>query len=1058
MTTRRRRPVREPSAATTSARARSFDISAFALPGTPGGEIRFEEPRDICMLRVFFAGPIPDRVRVFYLRSVWPAARFELHPDADLVDPVTFGWSEADDHYNTSWQRASVTCRKSGDRCLVVRFRGLRRDPAGEAGADPPLSGDGAQEYDVTFRRTLGIRIEAPRRCEVRRVGVETMSPAVTTRVRVELDAGRRTRGAAVRLSAYNARISRLEPKVGTRASDGIVSLGAGRTRKFEFAVAHMAPEHRSTGDRGVVSFSLDHTTFSISMQSLDREGPIWFAEEGVYIASAQDDTDFATYRRRIREEQTTATRVMAEPEQSFGGALAGQPRPHVPAYTIGCNGARQVFWVEPDGDILIHALNVIDGGFLARYAREGAPAAFKNDQDGRFFFGLSRWPVLGRSCGPSPVNVWNMHRRRGGVVLQQQAFAVPLHPVGQEQLTRDDPVVALVRFELTNTSAHRERARLAVAYSSCSDRARNRMMNRSGKWPAAPTDADQIPDSPREDLIAEDGMIRGRYRSDWVTRCAYETTTEVITDGSTVCFDQELDPGETAVVVLKIPYLAPADDDEHRALATLDAQRCYQDHREYWVRQGDRGARIRTAEPRLDALHAAHLTHQMISDHVLGDDSGLVNTSVGASQYGNYANESCMIIQDLEQRGLHEEARRRLDLFVRYQGTAGMLGRFSDHDGVYFGAGGFEGNPAYCQNHGWVLGALAEHYLMTGDDAWLGNVADSMLRGVEWVRRQRELTRAQLPFSRGWEHGLLPAAGLEDVGEYQYWLSNNLFSWQGLDRVATAFETASHPEAARVRAEADSYRSDLTQAVARAREHAPLVRLGNGRWVPHFPCRLYLRGRDGRWISDVLEGAIYLILTGFFEPTSKEAGWILDDYLDNLYMEPPFGYPVRDRRVHWFDRGGFSIQPNLLATLLAYLERDEIEVYLWMFFNALASCYREETGALVEHPMPELGFDNAVPVKTSDEANVTMWLRYMFVYDSEDTLWVGRAIPRDWLRHGQVMGAQCVKTHYGRCRSSTGLSSKRGRSRWTSPSTSTTALDAPWRAFATRKDDRYGR
>ena len=34
-------------------------------------------------------------------------------------------------------------------------------------------------------------------------------------------------------------------------------------------------------------------------------------------------------------------------------------------------------------------------------------------------------------------------------------------------------------------------------------------------------------------------------------------------------------------------------------------------------------------------------------------------------------------------------------------------------------------------------------------------------------------------------------------------------------------------------------------------------------------------------------------------------------------------------------------------------MDRDEIEVYLWMFFNAFVSCYREEISGMVEHPLP---------------------------------------------------------------------------------------------------------
>ena len=113
--------------------------------------------------------------------------------------------------------------------------------------------------------------------------------------------------------------------------------------------------------------------------------------------------------------------------------------------------------------------------------------------------------------------------------------------------------------------------------------------------------------------------------------------------------------------------------------------------------------------------------------------------------------------------------------------------------------------------------------------------------------------------------------------------------------------------------------------------------------------------------------------------------------------MSPPYGYAIVDQENDWYSRGGFSIQPNLLAGLMPYLDRDEPEVYLWMFFNAWVACYREEINAMVEHPYPELGYANTAHPKTSDEANAVMWLRYMFVYGNHDGLYLGRAIPRAW-------------------------------------------------------------
>ncbi len=112
-------------------------------------------------------------------------------------------------------------------------------------------------------------------------------------------------------------------------------------------------------------------------------------------------------------------------------------------------------------------------------------------------------------------------------------------------------------------------------------------------------------------------------------------------------------------------------------------------------------------------------------------------------------------------------------------------------------------------------------------------------------------------------------------------------------------------------------------------------------------------------------------------------------------------------------NRGGFSIQPNLLAGLLPHLERDEIEIYLWMFFNAWVACYREEIDGMIEHPMPELGFHNPTAFKTSDEANAVMWLRAMVVYSTLRALFLGKAIPRAWLRDGEEVRITRVRTHY---------------------------------------------
>jgi hypothetical protein len=331
----------------------------------------------------------------------------------------------------------------------------------------------------------------------------------------------------------------------------------------------------------------------------------------------------------------------------------------------------------------------------------------------------------------------------------------------------------------------------------------------------------------------------------------------------------------------------------------------------------------------------------------------------------------------------------------------------------MYFGAGGYE-RGAYNQHHGWVLWRLAQHFLYTGDRDWFAGVANSLRAGCDWVFRQRRLTMQPLPHSRGWEYGFLPAGSLEDVEDFHYWLSTNALTWRGVEVAAHALTEFAHPDAARVRREADAYARDLRRGFETMRHHSPLVRLRDGRWVPHYPSRLYCRGRDVGWIREVLEGSVYLLISGLYDVRSRPAQWILDDYQDNRYVRPPYGYPIVNCQHEWYDRGGFSMQPLLLAGLIPYLDRDEPEMYIRMFFNAWCSCYREEINAMIEHPWPFLGYANVAHPKTSDEANALMWLRYIFVYPARNALYFGRAIPRAWLGAGQPIGLECVSNEFG--------------------------------------------
>lgn len=992
-------------------RRNCFDIAPFALPNCAPNEVRFEQPRDIQRVVVRFANSAPANAGLSYLQKTWPQSWHEFPENMAQTNPCVFGWRPIDDWFNAIWKAAAVQMTRPDGKTIEFAFEGLHAEFADFPGRDEynaPLR----HLYDVTFRRTLGVRVDIPPESVIHSVEVYTTSVSIKAGIQVELNAGTTTACDSITISGYNVRNLRITPVESVEVRRRKVLLGTSAVQSFLVTLKCMRPTQTQpySDDDGHVTFTLDNDAFTISLSALWAQGPIWFAEYGVFITEAGDPTTFFEYKERIRSAKTIRQRVLETSEQSLAGAYHGQPRPHAVACTLGCKYARQRFWVEADGDIVLIKRNVtwVPGADSSRFC---------NDGDARFLLGLGEWISAARFTDPPPTLAYNLHFKYDNLFLEQKLVAVPLEkPVAGAELLGDSTVVMMVRFRLRNMSDRPATTRIPIGYSGNSERSTDRLI--AGGRPFSFINADDclVPRSSREMLSASaDGRITGTWHEKTVLRCMYESDMSPVQREDCLMFERLLQPGEIGELILKIPYITIDTPREEQTLFALSFDECESEAREFWREEARYGAQLQTPNPHLNALHTMHPIYVNVTDFSMPGKNRLINTSAGSSTYGNYVNESCMIIQELDQRGLHDEARRRIEVWLEHQSTAGLAGRFSDFNGVFYGAGGFESGESYCQHHGWALWIIGMHYFLTGDTDWLNSVAEKLIMGLEWVFRQRRYTMEKKPpHSRGWEYGFLPAGGLEDTGDYWYWLSTNALTWRGCDTAAAALEAIGHAQAARIRKESDAYKKDLIRGFETMRRFTPLVRLCDGRWVPKYSSRLYCRGRDSGWIRETLEGAVYLLISGLYAPDSPQASWILDDYQDNLYMNPPFGYAVDIPERTWFDRGGLSIQPNLLAGLMPHLDRDEIEVYIWMFFNCWNACYREEITGMVEHPSPTLGFSNSAHFKTSDEANAVMWLRYMFVYTSGTVLFIGKAIPRDWLRNGQCISAKNVATRFG--------------------------------------------
>jgi len=1020
----------------------TLDIAPFAYreQTSEGLVLRWEEPRDIVRLVVGAAAPHPanhtpqpplrqqrggegvpegrasrgaslqgdgeGEVRLWYWRLHWPQDRV-TEEDLETGHIGRAGWKAQADWFNGEWQPADLEVAEEAGR-LVITFAPLARSEF------PQLS-----EYNVTFRQTNQVRIALPEEAVPEWVEVYTGTPLVERRMAVEVgcgeDAGRAAAphphplpgGEGVEAAPHpnplpggegEGRAHRYAPlrAAGVEVYNGVLREArgpAGDDPRLHLVVA-CAQAGPLSHDHTIVTVRAGETAFSFRPEDLER-GPIWAPDLGVLVSEEAQDLRWSPgLAGNLRQGLATYDAIAREPEQSLARALREQPPKEPMHFIVGCEGGRQKFGLAPNGDLFARE------GFIRRVAGRDTDRLGWEGPGWALRFGWDGWLRTARRIARGYLPLHEIRFSRGPLDVTQEALAAPIaHSILAGPLQGDEALACLLRLTFVNTGD----SPLEVCqpldfllYEAGPDRLSRNL--------AEPT---------RQERLRLEGDLAWAEADIPYLRLVAETGGR----GALECEDGRLryrlrlrSHGRHSIV-LKVPFLGRLTRAETAALQAKawDTERA--EVTEYWQARVDGSCRLRTPEPDVDDFFRAHLTHVLINDdHDPGTDCTIGRVS--SFNYGNYSNEAVMQIMDLDRRGLHQEARRHLATYLRYQGTVGLPGNYRSQEGVFYGSHGYE-SGGYNQHHGWVLWGLAEHYRFTGDRDWLLSIAPGLIAGCEWVIRERQATmREDAAGRRVHEYGFLPAGSLEDVTDYNFWLSTNALTCRGLLAAATALQEAGHPAGDRLVKEAEAYRTDLLAGFHEAMVRSPLVRLRDGTYVPHHPSRLYRRGRDFGWIREVLEGSINLT-TSILDPTCQEATWILQDYEDNRYLDAPYNYPL-DHAGQWFSRGGFSMQPNLLYFTPPYLYRDQVEHFLRAFWNGFASCWRADIRSMCEHPLPTLADWGGDHFKSSDESMAAMWLRMMFVLEQGDDLYLGRGLPRAWVGSPEGVGIARAATYFG--------------------------------------------
>lgn len=967
----------------------AFDAAPFAAtvleePGSSYG-VSWGEPRKVRRLEIEFdpgaAFPPAEKLRVQYWHKTWDGRPDPIQAETGVARA---GWTPTDDWTNGAWKEADARVRMDGQR-WSCEFA-----PTGER------EFKGLGQPGVSYRKTLKIRVVADQGLpRVRRF--RALTDAVCRPLTVRIVWGqpaapglRFEGGNPGRFEIFNGTVRAVRPHQDPRVtvgSDLRFVLPAGTQGGIEADLLVAVDPARDSYDRTIVTVRTEHNPFSFAAAEVARGDRILVDDLGALAVRGDDAITVEGFRHARREfpGRSVYDRVFEAEEQTLARAWNDMPLKHPLYFVHGLPGNRNAMRQDPNGEVAITGI-----GRWFHLPRSGKDTDRKGWQGEYLTLGFG-FPPADRRAGRELLEGYLPLLRTwwvdGPVFYEQETILDKLDP-DLSDIRVDDPTVLLVRVRVVNTSG------------SEAGTARLRLTSHAGGSERLSVEGDRV-------TASSDAGKRFRYLFKTGGRGTLGQT------GDAVEWSLELAPGQSHELRMAIPSITLAGPEEIAALGKRGFEADSRRVCEFWRRLTARGTQIETPEPWLNGLYKAVLRHVEVNC-VRDAQAPRRYARVATFSYGVFPNESVMMISDLDHRGFHEAARECLQAFLDFQGTVPLPGNFQSSDGIFYGAGGYE-HVGYNKHHGYVMWNMADHWWHTRDRQWMDGAAPKLVKACDWVTRERRATTTQAPGgARPIEYGFLPAGGLEDVQDYWYWLATNVNTVWGFDALAAALADYGHPDAPRLVNDAKAYHDDVVRGLTESRVRTPVVRLRDGTYVPKYPSHLHERGRSVGWIRETLEGSLFLLIHGLVPPDAPEAAWILKDYEDNLYISDAYGYsiPVFDR--FWFSRGGFSMQANLLDGPIPYLYRDEVKHCLRAYFNGFASAFYPEIRMCNEHSNPELGYPAGDHFKSSDEANLTSWLRLMFVREKKPDLYLGQAIPRYWLAEGRRVGIERAASHFG--------------------------------------------
>lgn len=677
----------------------------------------------------------------------------------------------------------------------------------------------------------------------------------------------------------------------------------------------------------------------------------------------------------------------------------------------------------------------------------------------------IRRW--LDEGCLPIPT----VETKEGGFTWNEQVFATRLDPQLEVDSPRgrDEPLVVIARFVVTNETSSRATAHLTLHFGETSS------VHNGYKCGQLPELAAAKPVVLVGSRLLLGNDVRAVFKADERTTLRFLESSPSPADPQQVAqrmvrWSADLEPGGHAALDARLPYgvVAPAVADR---IESLDGAACLESTRAFWRTIAHHGTgEIVTPDEWVNDYLAA-VPCQMSEQLAWRRSPGIWMLKTSPNHYeGYWPCNAAKALPTFTLTGNASYDRSSLSGFLEMQSDdVGGLTRHGMGHGEELAGEGFAKVPGFLGNfgewtanplllsHGLALWALASHFRITRDLAWLAapqggrknSPLQAMVGGVDWLVTQRRRTMHDAqgkPLALATpgdghceQFGLLPAASAHD------WLAgntifNDAFCIYGMAEVVRLLHEIGHPRAAELARELGDWRRALHDRYAEAAERSARsfpVRFADGRqlrFVPRMVQELDWRKVDWTYTG---YGPLRAGAWGALEPDDP----LVNQTLELLEAGFPRGEgayfgahakalqeakglrPTAD--VNWADVSDPAAPAHQLwrhyveyETMWPvggplFLARHDAERYAEWLFNNLAVAVHHEWKVGVESL-------DGVPSCSPGDSERWQLIRRAFVNESggydggEQSLELLETLPRAWLRPGDHPTVRRMGTWFG--------------------------------------------